>query len=57
MRHPVITAVLAVCTLGGALAGVWILDPEWSLARRLLAGAVGGAWIGIVISATKMVGQ
>jgi hypothetical protein len=57
MRHPVITAVLAVCTLGGALAGAWILDPEWSLARRLLAGAVGGAWIGIVVSATKMVGQ
>jgi hypothetical protein len=56
-RHPLITAVLVVCTLAGGAAGVVLLDPDWSLLRRALAGAVGGAWIGLLFTATKMVGQ
>jgi len=40
-----------------AAAGVALLDPDWSLLRRALAGAVGGAWIGLLFTATKMVGQ
>jgi hypothetical protein len=56
-RHPLITAVLATCTLAGAAAGVVFLDPDWSLLRRTLAGAVGGAWVGLLFTATKMVGQ
>jgi hypothetical protein len=56
-RHPVISGVLVACTLAGGLAGLFLLDPDWSVARRVLAGAVGGAWVGLLITATKMVGQ
>ena len=56
-RHPLIAAVVALCTLAGAGAGVVFLDADWSLLRRVLAGAVGGAWIGLLFTATKMVGQ
>lgn len=55
-RHPVITATFVVCTLGGAIAGVALLTGDWSVARRLAAGAVGGASIGLLITATKMLG-
>jgi hypothetical protein len=55
-RHPVITSVLLSCTILGAVCGVWLLTGEWSLARRLLAGAVAGAGTGFLITATKMLG-
>ena len=41
-RHPVITGVMLGCTLLGAVLGVLLLTDDWSLARRLAAGAVGG---------------
>ena len=53
-RHPVISAVLLSCTLLGALCGAWLLTGEWSLARRLAAGAVAGAGAGFLVTATKM---
>jgi hypothetical protein len=56
-RHPLIAAVVVLCTLAGAGAGVLFLDADWSLLRRVLAGSVGGAWIGLLFTATKMVGQ
>ena len=56
-RHPIITAVLVFCTLAGGWAGAQFLDADWSLARRALAGAVFGGWVGILLTATKMVGQ
>lgn len=56
-RHPVITAVVVVCTLGGAWAGAEFLDADWSLLRRVLGGGVFGAWVGLLLTATKMVGQ
>ena len=56
-RHPVITGVLATCTLAGGVAGILWLDADWSVARRVLAGAVGGAWVGLLFTATKMIGQ
>jgi hypothetical protein len=56
-RHPVISAVLAVCTLAGAIGGVIVLDADWSVLRRALAGGIGGAWVGLLFTATKMVGQ
>ena len=56
-RHPVISAVLLLCTVAGAVAGILLLDGEWSVVRRALAGGVGGAWIGLLFTATKMVGQ
>lgn len=55
-RHPVITATLLVCTVGGAIAGVVYLSGDWSLARRLAAGAVAGAGTGLLITATKLFG-
>ncbi len=56
-RHPVITATLVLCTLAGAVAGVLFLSPDWSLARRLAAGAVGGAGTALLITATKLIGS
>lgn len=57
VRHPIITAVVVLCTLAGGWAGVQFLDPDWSILRRALAGGVFGAWIGMLFTATKMVGQ
>jgi hypothetical protein len=53
-RHPVIAGTLAATTLLGAVAGAVLLTGEWSLARRLLAGAVAGAGTGLLLTATKM---
>lgn len=55
-RHPVISATLLVCTVAGAVAGVVFLSGDWSLARRIAAGAVAGAGTGLLITATKMFG-
>jgi hypothetical protein len=57
LRHPVISSVLGGCTVAGAVAGLLLLDPEWSMLRRGFAGAVGGAWVGLLFTATKIVGQ
>lgn len=56
-RHPLITAVVVLCTLVGSVAGAILLDADWSLLRRMLAGGVGGAWVGLLFTATKMIGQ
>jgi hypothetical protein len=53
-RHPVVSAVLLGCTLAGALAGAWWLSGDWSLARRVAAGAVGGAGVGLLVTATRL---
>ena len=52
--HPGVSATLAAATLLGALAGVLFLTEEWSMARRLAAGAVAGAGTGLLLTATKM---
>lgn len=54
--HPVITAVMVGCTLVGAGMGFSLLSGEWSVARRVLAGAVGGAGVGLIVTATRMIG-
>jgi hypothetical protein len=54
--HPVIAGTLAATTLAGAVAGAVFLTGEWSLARRLLAGALAGAGTGLLLTATKMFG-
>jgi len=56
-RHPIISVVVVICTLAGGCAGVEFLDAEWTMLRRALAGGVFGAWIGMLLTATKMVGQ
>ena len=54
--HPVITGVLLGCTLMGAGLGYELLSTEWPLWRRLLGGGVGGAGVGIFITAARMIG-
>lgn len=55
-RHPVISSVLIGCTLLGAVLGVLLLSPDWWLVRRLAAGVVGGAGVGLIITATRIIG-
>jgi hypothetical protein len=56
-RHPWITGTLLVCTLAGAAAGFVWLSGEWSVARRLAAGAIAGAGFGFLLTATKMMAE
>jgi hypothetical protein len=53
-RHPVISATLVATTALGAVLGAWLLTGEWSFARRIAAGAVAGAGVGLLLTATKM---
>jgi hypothetical protein len=53
-RHPVISATLVATTVFGAILGAFLLTGEWSLSRRILAGAVAGAGTGLLLTATKM---
>ena len=55
-EHPVLASVIAACTVGGAVAGYLYLSGDWSAARRIAAGAVSGAGIGLIVTATKMLG-
>ena len=52
--HPVVSATLATTTVLGALCGALLLTDEWSLARRIAAGALAGAGTGFLLTATKM---
>jgi len=53
-RHPVICATLLAATALGAVLGAILLTEDWSLARRIAAGAVAGAGTGFLVTATKM---
>ena len=55
-RHPVLTGAFLVLTAAGAAVGALYLPPEWTLLRRLLAGAVAGAGMALLATATKLVG-
>ena len=54
--HPIIFAVVIACTSIGAVLGVFVLTDEWSLARRIAAGVVGGAGVSILITAPRIIG-
>jgi hypothetical protein len=54
--HPVITALLIGCALAGAAAGALLLPDDWSLARRIAAGAVAGAGSALLVTATRLIG-
>jgi len=54
--HPEITATLLGCTFAGALLGCYLLTDDWSIARRLVAGAIAGAGTGLLMTGTKMIG-
>ena len=55
-EHPVLTGVFAVCIVGGAILGAVSLMEDWSMARRLAAGAVAGAGVALLTTAPKMIG-
>jgi hypothetical protein len=52
----VIAALIAACTLAGAVAGAVYLPDDWSLARRIAAGAVAGAGSALLVTATRLIG-
>lgn len=54
--HPIIFAVVISCISIGAVLGVFLLTDEWSLARRIAAGVVAGAGVGILITAPRIIG-
>jgi hypothetical protein len=54
--HPIIFGVIIACITIGAVLGVFMLTDEWSLARRIAAGVVGGAGVGILITAPRIIG-
>ena len=54
--HPIIFGVIISCISIGAVLGVFILTGEWSLARRIAAGVVGGAGVGVLITAPRIIG-
>lgn len=55
-RHPVITGVMVGCVLLGAASGPLWMDADWSLIRRILAGALCGAGCGLLVTAPRMLG-
>ena len=54
--NPFVTGVLVVCLVVGVALGITVLPPEWSIARRVAAGAVSGAGVGLMITAARMIG-
>ncbi len=54
--HPIIFGVVIACISIGAALGVFVLTDEWSLARRIAAGVVGGAGVSILITAPRIIG-
>jgi hypothetical protein len=52
--HPVISGILVTCTVAGTIAAPFLLSEEWSLLRKLLAGALAGGGTGFLITATKL---
>jgi hypothetical protein len=55
-QHPILTSVLVACTLVGAALGYFLLGEELSVARRLVGGAFGGAGVGLLVTAVRMIG-
>jgi len=54
--HPVATTlIVTLAILGAGLGGIY-LSPEWSLLRRVAAGALSGAGVGFFIVATRLIG-
>jgi hypothetical protein len=51
-EHPVIVGVLVGCTLAGIGIGVAVLPAEWALLRR----ALGGAGVGLLCTAPRIIG-
>lgn len=55
-EHPVLTGIFATCIVGGAILGAVFLTDDWSMARRLAAGAVAGAGVALLTTAPRIIG-
>jgi hypothetical protein len=55
--HPVITAVMLAATVAGVVLGPAWLPESLSLWRRILGGAIGGAGVGLLLTAYRMIGD
>ena len=55
-QHPVMTTVLLSCIATGAVLGGLYLTPEWSLLRRIAAGALAGGGAAFFALATRVIG-
>ena len=55
-QHPGMTTILVVCTATGAVLGALYLTPEWSLIRRVAAGALAGGGAAFIALATRVIG-
>ncbi len=55
-RHPVMVIVLLAFTVLGAAAGYYLLTEDWSVLRRIIAGAIGGLGAGFILTVSRMIG-
>jgi hypothetical protein len=47
-------AALVACVALGAVAGPLLLEVDWGLPRRILAGAFLGGWCGLLLTASRL---
>lgn len=55
-QHPVITGVMVSCTLLGMPVAVLLMGDTWSLAQKLIGGALAGAGCGLCIVTPRIIG-
>ena len=55
-EHPVVTTLLVTLAILGSILGGLYLPPEWSVIRRVAAGALSGAGIGFFVVASRLIG-
>ena len=54
-RHPVITATMVLCVVG-TFGAILVPFEDWSVGRKMAAGALSGAWVGLLVTGTRMLG-
>jgi len=53
-RHPILTAIFALCITSGAVCGALFLPQDWSLARRIAGGVFAGAGTAVFLTVTRL---
>ena len=54
--HPYLTAIMVGCVAVGVVLAIQLLPADWALVRQIAAGSVGGAGVGLIITAIRMIG-
>jgi hypothetical protein len=54
--YPVITAIIVGATAVGVVIGIFVFPEDWTLARKIAGGALGGAGCGLIVTAPRIVG-